>query len=194
MTFAPRGFLARALSATVYRRLELMALELTDESDVRPAGLAVEYGFATADDLDALEALRPGLGAAARERFAHDERCFVARLGADVVMARWVARGRARIDFVGLELPLADDEAYGFDTFAAPAARGVGVTSVGGARMRTALRAEGVRRMIRAVWAGNDDGMRNAAHEGFAAIGYVARIGAPGFGRTWLRVPRPPLR
>ena len=122
-----RRLVARALRATVYRRLELMGCDLHDEPVGEPA-VDVEYGFASRDDLAALDAMRPGLAAVARERFAHGERCLVGRCDGAVVMARWVARDRARIDFLGLVVPLAADEAYGFDMLDLTPGPGVSVS------------------------------------------------------------------
>jgi SAM-dependent methyltransferase len=172
-----RRLVARGLSATVYRRLELVALPLDAlPAPVEPA-VPVTYGFLEQGDVEALEMLRPGLGAAARDRFGRGERCFAARApDGRIVSVRWVARGMARIEFVGCALPLGEGEAFNFDTWSDPSVRGLGVASSTGDRLYRALAAEGVTVVLRAVWPENAAGMRNAAREGFARIGVVGCV------------------
>jgi SAM-dependent methyltransferase len=169
--------LERVLSATVLRRLTLLALDLDRRAEPREPTLPVAFGFLGPDDAGALEELRSGLGGVALERFARGDRCFAART-ADrrVVSVRWVARGRAPIEFLGFTLELAGEEAYNFDTWSDPSVRGHGVASATGAHLNDALAREGVRTVLRAVWPANAEGLRNAAREGFTPVGIVASV------------------
>ncbi len=169
--------LERVLSATILRRLTLFALDLDRRAEPGEPTLAVVFGFLGPDDAAALEGLRRGLGALALERFARSDRCFAARTADQrVVSVRWVSRGRAPIEFLGLTLELAGDEAYNFDTWSDPSVRGQGVASATGARLNDVLAREGVRTVLRAVWPANEEGLRNATREGFAPVGFVASV------------------
>lgn len=167
----------RALSATVLRRLTLLELVLDERRPVEEPAVALSFGFLGPGEAQDLERLRPGLGAAARDRFAHGERCFAAR-SADGALAsvRWVATGRARIEFLGCSLRLRDGEAYNFDTWTQPSFRGVGAASAAGARLADALAAEGIHAILRAVWPANAGGLRNAGREGFVPVGSLVAI------------------
>ena len=50
------------------------------------------------------------------------------------------------------------------------------MASASGARLNDALAAEGVRTVIRAVWPANDQGLRNAAREGFVPAGTIVSV------------------
>jgi SAM-dependent methyltransferase len=188
-------FLARALSAAGWRRLALFELELgSDRSDPRQPEMPLEFGFADASSVAELAALRPDLATLAPRRMARGDRCFVARHRGRLVSMRWVSRRLARIDFVGCALPLADDEAYNFDTWTDPAARGLGVASATAAALARALADEGVRLSLRAVWPHNDAGMRSARREGYRRAGSLTALG---FGRlriSFVRRPDKPPR
>ncbi len=173
-----RRTIERALSATVLRRLTLLALDLDRRPAEREPLVSLSFGFLGQSDVDALERLRPGLGDAARDRFGHGECCFAARADENgrIVSVRWVARDLARIEFLDLALPLADDEAYNFDTWSDPSVRGQGVASATGSHLYATLAAEGVRTALRAVWPANEGGLRNAAREGFVPVGTLASI------------------
>ena len=167
----------RALSATVLRRLVLLSLDLGSPGPPREAGIPLELGFLEPAEAEAHQTARDGSGQAARERLRRGARCFAARTAdGRIASVRWIARDDAHIDFLGCTLPLAAGEAYNFDTWTDPAFRGLGVASASGARLNEALVAEGVRTVIRAVWPANDQGLRNAAREGFVSAGTIMSV------------------
>lgn len=188
---APRprnATLERMLSATALRRLTLLALDLDRRADPGESTLPLAFGFLGPDDSAALEGLRRGLGALALERFARGDRCFAARTADQrVVSVRWVARGRAPIEFLGLTLELGDDEAYNFDTWSDPSVRGHGVASATGARLNDILAHEGVCTVLRAVWPANEEGLRNATREGFLPVGTAMSVRLGPFRRRTVR-------
>ena len=171
-----RHFLARALSATVYRRLSLLALRLEALPPIIEAELSLEFAFAGSPDLEALAALRSDLSELAPARMARGDRCFVARHEGRIVFARWVTR-EARIDFLGSTLALASDEIYLFDAWTDPAARGLHVATAAGAVLYHLLAEEGIRVALRAIWPENEGGIRNAKRDGFTRIGTVGVVG-----------------
>jgi hypothetical protein len=114
--------------------------------------------------------------------------CFAARTAdGRVVSVRWAARRTARIEFLDCALPLAPDEAYNFDTWTDPPVRGLGVAAATGARLDDVLAAEGVRTVLRAVWPANQQGLRNAAGEGFAPVGSITAVRVGPFRRRIVR-------
>lgn len=172
-----RPTVERVLSATVLRRLRVLAIELEPRPSTPRPSPGLSFGFVADDTVGELEALRPGLGELARDRFAHGERCFAARAAdGHLVSVRWVARGHGRIGFLGCALRLAPDEAYNFDTWTEPSARGHGVASATAAHLNELLAEEGVRRVLRAVWPANRNGLRNAMREGGVPIGTIASL------------------
>jgi GNAT superfamily N-acetyltransferase len=167
----------RVLAATVLRRLALLSLDLDSPRPPREAGIPLELGFLEPAEAEAHQAARDGSGEVARERLRRGARCFAARTAdGRIASVRWIARGDAHIDFLACTLPLAAGEAYNFDTWTDPAFRGLGVASASGARLNDALAAEGVRTVIRAVWPANDQGLRNAAREGFVPAGTIVSV------------------
>ena len=54
--------------------------------------------------------------------------------------------------------------------------RGLGVASATGARLNEVLAADGVRTVVRAVWPANEQGLRNAAREGFVPAGTIMSV------------------
>ena len=167
----------RALAATFMRRLALLSLDLRARRPSSDAGTPLEFGFLDPGDAEALHAAREGSSRAARERLGRGARCFAAR-AADgrIASVRWIARGDAQIDFLGCTLPLAAGEAYNFDTWTDPAFRGLGVASATGSRLNEVLADEGVRTVLRAVWPANEQGIRNAAREGFVPAGTILAV------------------
>jgi GNAT superfamily N-acetyltransferase len=132
--------------------------------------------------------VRTGSGRPARERLDRGARCFAARArDGRLASVRWIARGDAHIDFLDCTLPLAVGEAYNFDTWTDPAFRGLGVASATGARLNEVLAAEGVRTVVRAVWPANEQGLRNAAREGFTPSGTILTLRAGPLRRRLVR-------
>jgi SAM-dependent methyltransferase/GNAT superfamily N-acetyltransferase len=168
----------RALAATVLRRLALFSLDLGSPRPPREeAGIPLELGFLEPAEAEAHHAARAGSGEAARERLRRGACCFAARTAdGRIASVRWIARGDAHIDFLDCTLPLTAVEAYNFDTWTDPAFRGLGVASASGARLNELLAADGVRTVIRAVWPANDQGLRNAAREGFVPAGTIVSV------------------
>jgi SAM-dependent methyltransferase/GNAT superfamily N-acetyltransferase len=178
----------RSLAATFLRRLTLLSLDLPETRLPSEAGVALEFGFLEPAEAVAHHAVRTGSGRPARERLDRGARCFAARArDGRLASVRWIARGDAHIDFLDCTLPLAVGEAYNFDTWTDPAFRGLGVASATGARLNEVLAAEGVRTVVRAVWPANEQGLRNAAREGFTPSGTILTLRAGPLRRRLVR-------
>lgn len=60
----------------------------------------------------------------AEERLRAGHICFMARHRGRIAGLRWVATGRAWSEYLGQEIPLADDEVFLYDAFTSPEVRG----------------------------------------------------------------------
>ena len=99
--------------ARVYRRLELVVLSLDPPPALRETPLELEYGFLAETDDDDV-----------RARLDRGDRCFVAREAGTVVSSRWIAGGRAFVEYLGMWLDLEPDEVFLSETFTVPGSEG----------------------------------------------------------------------
>ena len=172
--------LSSARSASrIYRRLVVFERELVEtERSADPAGL--EFSFLGPDQLDEYEVLRPDQLARAQQRLAAGHRCFATRVEGELAAVRWIAVGGADVEYLGLNLALEPGEVFSFDTFTAPVFRRRGISKASQDRLAEVLRAEGHRRLVRAVLPENRSGFGDALGAGFrptGRIGYV-RLGS----------------
>lgn len=121
---------------------------------------------ATIGELAALrEGSDPGRSTASlRERFRRGHQCFVVVDEAGRFRhTRWVTTDPAYIPEVGRRLRLAAGDAYFYDGYTHPAARGKGLDGVVRCAIFAALAARGMRRAVSYVRADNPAGLRAAA-------------------------------
>ena len=173
-----RALVVRVASETCYRRLLLLEHDLREPLEVEVAP-DLEFGFLDERHLDAHEALRPGTARQTAERLAAGHRCFGAWRDGRLVAVRWVATGSPHVEYLGLELRLAEGDVYHYDTFTDPGERRRGISLASQARLFDALRREGHRRAVRAVLPENRAAVADAARAAFrprGRIGYV-RLG-----------------
>jgi RimJ/RimL family protein N-acetyltransferase len=152
--------------ARLYRRLELVTLSLEPPPAVIETPLALEYGFlAETEDQDA------------RGRLDRGDRCFVAWEAGTVVSSRWIAEGRAFVEYLATWIDLDPDEVYLSETFTVPALRGRGVSGAAGTRLAQALADEGHRRILAGVLEENHAGKRAYEKAGYRRVGRIGYIG-----------------
>jgi len=152
--------------ARLYRRLELVELGLDPPPALRDTPLALEYGFLTeTDDEDA------------RARLDRGDRCFVAREAGTIVSSRWIAGGRAFVEYLGTWLDLEPGEVFLSETFTHPSRRGHGVSGAAGTRLAAALADEGCRRILAGVLRENHAGTRAYEKAGYRRIGCIGYVG-----------------
>ncbi len=108
----------KALDATVYARLRLLVRPIAGAAGVLPEG--VEGRWVDPDALEAFEDLRPGIVALARRRAARGDRCFATFESGRLTSVRWVSTGIARLEHLGLDLPLPPTVAYAYDMWTHP--------------------------------------------------------------------------
>jgi hypothetical protein len=173
-----RGLWFGALAgANVYRRLELVELDLQRPPPAAPAAPTLDFGFLGADELDAYLALEvPGSTDGPSDRLRRGDRCFVARDGGEIVSSRWIASRRAHVAYLGRWLDLEPDDTYLYETFTHPSRRGRSVSAAAGTRLAAALAAEGRRRILAGVLRENHAGTRAYEKAGYRRIGCIGYV------------------
>ena len=158
---------------------------LTGEMPLPPARLPVRVALLGPDELPSLAVLRPELGVATfRQRLAQGHRCFAAWHDDRIVHAGWAAPRAAWIEFLDCAFPLGEGDVYQYDSYTAPAVRGLGVAALRVAWMARHFQQEAARRLLAVVWPGNPGAFRPLEKVGYRRRGsiHVLRLGA------WRRV------
>jgi GNAT superfamily N-acetyltransferase len=141
------------------------------------AAVPVTVTVMSANELDEYLTFRPGAEAAEiRNRLEKGYKCFVARHNEAIASTCWAAIGSARIDYLGCEIQLADDEAYTYDSYTAPHYRNLNVPAVRGNEMVRHFRDLGYFRFAAVVVPENKAAFRPVEKVGyrrFGVIGYV---------------------
>jgi hypothetical protein len=167
-----RGLWFGALARLGYVRLYLIELDLGRAPPDASGGLELE----ALEDLGEYAAFRPDDASAAAERARRGERCLVIRREGRIVSARWLATGTARIDVLGRDLGLAEDEVFVHAAYTSPAVRGLGLTTAAIGAYRRLLAAEGYRRVLAAVGPENRAALRSQRRAGYRRCGVVGYV------------------
>ena len=147
---------------TVYRRLEWYEREFGLDFPLRQAGVPLECGFLDRDEALEWCAVHPLLDpATVRKRFARGDRCHGSRYDGRRVTASWISTGTARIDYLGITVPLPDDAYYHYDRYTVPELRGLRIAPATGQHLARAMAVEGRTRMTCAVLQENTSALRN---------------------------------
>jgi GNAT superfamily N-acetyltransferase len=126
-----------------------------------------------------------------RRRISERTRCFLVLQGDSVVHSTWVTTAGAWTREVGRYLCPPQGEAYIYESFTRPEARGQGVYPFALERIVAWLASRGIRRAWVGVEAGNESSIRAVTKAGFSegfAIAYHRRVG-----RVTLKQPTGPL-
>jgi SAM-dependent methyltransferase/GNAT superfamily N-acetyltransferase len=170
-----RGAGVRLLSATVYRRLLVLALPLDRPAPPAPSDPAVVVETLAASAVEEYLRFRPDADRTIlSRRFQAGACCFVARQNGRIVHAGWAISKRGWIDYLGCEFPLAAGDVLQFDSFTEPGVRGRGFARARIAVMVRLLQGEGHRRLLALVWPENTAGFRPLTALGYRIIGRVA--------------------
>lgn len=173
------------LGETVYRRLVLTSRRLDEPIRRADCALPLEFSFLAPDELHEYAAVRrdqeSGEPAA---RLRRGERCWTARLDGRIVNVRWVTTVAAPIDYLGITLALAADEAYIYDEYTSPEHRRLGVAAVASMRLAHVLADEGHERVLTAALPENTVALHMREKAGYRRAGVIRsfRIG------PWRRV------
>lgn len=172
-----RGFWFRSLAVLGYRRLYLLRRPLSEPIPDCATAVPVPIEWLTVEDVDAYAAFREGPhGDAAARRLAEGDRCLVAWHDGRIVGAMWGSTTRARSAYMGGDLPLAADEAYQFDAYTAPPARGMGIAPALSAAWLRQLRDEGFSAAVRMTIPENASALRAHAKVGYRVTGIVRSV------------------
>ena len=172
-----RALWFKVLGETVYRRVSLVRLPIDPPPPLTESTVDTSFGFVGPDEIDALTRLRPDVARKEVERrLARGDRCWAARRNGDIVSTRWVASGSAWIEYLGVEVPLRPDEVFLYETYTAPAYRGLGLSPAAGTRLTRALRAEGWMSILGGVVPENAAALRAASKTGYREVGSVGVV------------------
>jgi GNAT superfamily N-acetyltransferase len=167
------------LAKTVYRRLELVELDLTVSPSLAEVPFPLEFGFVTHEDTSE-----------ARRRLARGDRCFAAWSGSEIVSTRWLAEERGYIAYLDRWLALGQKDVYLYEAYTHPAHRGHGVSAAAFTRLVHVLAAEGRQRVVAAVLSENHAGRRAYEKVGYRRIGSVGYVKLGPWRRHFLRTHR----
>ena len=174
-----RAGMASARPLCLCRALTITTLAAPEVEPPAPGFTFREISLA---DLDTMAALMYLTRAALRERLTAGQRCFAVVDGGAVVAFFWATFGVRRLDEVGLEARLRDDEAWFFNAVTLPAARGRGCYPQLIRHMCGVLRGEGVRRFYIDAEPHNRASLRGIAKAGFrpvATLRFTERLSLP---------------
>jgi RimJ/RimL family protein N-acetyltransferase len=181
----PKSLAMRVASELGYRRLVLF--ERPVDTTPAPNPLGLELGWVGEDRLDELAQLRPDAVETARERLSTGDRCSATWLDGRLASARWVSTGEARIEYLGMTLPLADGEFYLYDTYTRPDLRGRGIAPDGQRLLFPRLAAEGYTSAACACLPENRPAWRSILKGGFEPAGKLGFVGVGPWRREFVR-------
>lgn len=175
-----RGLWWRSLSATVYRRLVVVARDIDEGPPTAPARFDLDFEYLTVDDLGRYLQLRRDASAADVERrLRAGQRCALACDSGEIVSARWFSTGVAEIDYLGLAFDLPPGVAYVYDVYTAPGARGSGISREVRHVYESELRRAGARRLLGTFMPENTAGLGLVSGAGYRAVGMVGCLRLP---------------
>lgn len=188
-----RGVWFGALAwAGVYRRLELVELDLCRPPSPAPAAPTLDFGFLDHDELAAFARLSGSAGReVARARLERGDRCYVALEAGEIVSARWIASTRAWIAYLDRSIDLAPDVFYVYDAFTRAERRGEGVSAAASTRLARTLAAGGGRRLLAAVLRENRAGTRAYEKGGYQRVGRIGYLKLGPWRRDVIRTVEP---
>ena len=172
-----RSLWFKILGETVYRRVVLLECPLDEPIAEVTSSLPVVIDLLRDTELDEYIALRPEADPSKiQRRLAAGQRCFVARYEGRMVYASWTATGRALIDYLATEIPLAPDEVYSYEALTSPHVRGLNIAPALYSRIMRHFRDAGYRRVVKAIMPENIPAFRaneKVAARPFGVMGYV---------------------
>lgn len=164
--------LAMKVATTFRRRVLVVAADLTADPPEVEVPLRVEVRRITATDIPAYCLLRPDEAAATvQARLDLGHHCFAIFCDATMVHAAWAATGRAYVPYLRRDLLLAPEDLYIYDSYTAPAYRGLGLAPLRHHHMRRHYRGLGLRRAVGVIAVENRAGLRVMDRLEFRRIG-----------------------
>jgi len=134
----------------------------------------------SADDCESYGRFRGQLSLVTmRRRLERGQQCFATWHEGQIVHAGWATTREGWIDYLGCEFPLEAGDVYQFDSYTAPAFRGLGLAAGRVAWMARVFRDAGFRRLLAVVWPENVHAFRPLEKAGYRRCGWlrVLRLG-----------------
>jgi len=161
-----------------YRRLILVTLHLDEPTEKVKMRLPVEFSMLHETDLDEYLRFRPDqTEPEISRRLTAGHLCFVGRYEGSIVYACWTAGQVARIDYLSLDLGLAPDEIYTYDTFTLPGFRGKNIFPAGIEYSVRYFRKAGFRKYVGCVLPENRPAVHTLSKSGYLRFGTIGYIG-----------------
>jgi hypothetical protein len=173
-----RSFFAKLLGHLVYRRVVVMATDLTLPPREVSCDVDLTIEELTADQIDAYVAFGPHADAdTACRRLAAGSRCFVAWHKRRIVCAGWSDFDLANFDAIGAVVPIGPKDVYGRDAYTVPELRGRNIATLRMVSAMHMLRGEGYERGLGYVLPQNRRGFGPPTKAGLDRVGSVGWFG-----------------
>ena len=183
----------RGLSrARIYRRLILRERLLSQPFPDVSARVPIRVSLLAADEIDAYMAFRPDQSIAEiRRRLDEGQQCFAVWHDRRIIHTGWTVTGRARIEYLSTEMPLAPDEVYSYDAYTSPAFRGLGVSPARMLEMMRYFRDRGYRCQLGAILPENRSSLQQGEKSGsYRLIGEIGYVGLGPWRHVFSRIGR----
>jgi len=182
------AWFAALSSVGIYRRLVLLERGL----DIPVPDVSADPSFRVALLADGERAayleFRPDQDAVEiARRVERGDRCFATWQEQRIVHAAWAATGRAWIEYLSRELPLAAGDVYVYDSFTRPEFRGRGAAPLRARVLGQYFAARGYARVLTAVLQENAAGFRPLEKVGTRPVGAIGYIGIGPWRRHFVR-------
>jgi ribosomal protein S18 acetylase RimI-like enzyme len=179
-TFRTRGpvnLWFRMLGEIGYRRVVVLECRLEGELPEVAARLPVRIALLTPADLEAFTRFRRELEPSTiRRRLEQGHQCFIVWREGEIVHAGWAATRQAWVDYLGCAFPLGPGDVYQYDSFTAPAFRGLDLAGARVAWMARFFRDAKARRLLAVVWPENTAAFRPLEKAGYRRCGWLRVI------------------
>ena len=181
----------RMLGEIAYRRVEVLECRLDAELPEVAARVPVRIALLTSADLEHFSRFRPEVELSiVRRRLEQGHQCFIVWHGGEIVHAGWAATRQAWVEYLGCEFPLDPGDVYQYDSFTAPAFRGLDLAGARVAWMTRFFRNAKARRLLAVVWPENTAAFRPLEKAGYRRCGWLRVIWCG----SWRRVIYPRSR
>lgn len=183
-----RSLWFKILGETIYRRMDiferkinpaLTSIKLPDGLEVSPLKAGEVDELVKFRDLHNREAVL--------RRLEQGDVCFMVRAHGEIIHSAWVAKGRARIDYLARDIRLANNVVFIFEAYTAEAWRGKSISSMRKTVMEKYCHDQGYNLLLAVVWPENSPAYRNIEKAGYERIGRVGYFGVGRFRKYFMR-------
>jgi ribosomal protein S18 acetylase RimI-like enzyme len=176
-TRGPVNLWFRILGEIAYRRVVVLECRLDGDLPEVAARVPVRIALLTSADLEHFARFRPDIEPSIiPRRLEQGHHCFVVWHAGEIVHAGWAATRQAWVDYLGCEFPLDPGDVYQYDSFTAPAFRGLDLAGARVAWMARFFRGVQARRLLAVVWPENTAAFRPLEKAGYRRCGWLRVI------------------